>query len=60
MSTFSFENDQYTRFINQKMATCVVPSSSTAEILFQVAWNADMQVYQKAMSSTVTGLGPET
>ena len=32
---FSFGNDQYTRFTNQKIATYAGQSSGTAEILFQ-------------------------
>ena len=57
--TFSFGNDQYTRFTNQKIATYAGQSSGTAEILFQDL-NADMPVFQKAMSSIVTRLDPET
>ena len=57
--TFSFGSDQYTRFTNQKISTYAGQSSGTAEILFQDL-NADMPVFQKAMSSIVTRLDPET
>ena len=57
---FSFGNDQYTRFTNQKIATYTGRSAGTAEILFQdlKSWFASFP--KKTMSSTVTRLAHET
>ena len=56
---FSFGKDQYTRFTNKKIAT--YPGQSFAQLRsYFEGWTADMPVFQKAMSSIVTRLDPET
>ena len=55
---FSFGNDQYTSITNQKVFTLV---KALAQLRFYLkARNTDVQVYRKAMSSSVTRVGPGT